>query len=702
MFTSKNKYGMLTGFFMCGVPKEGRYVGEEYYTDCIFCSRQSKFYVHIKKGVWQCKVCGEQGNYLKFLETVSKYNEQYLTESHLEELAVDRKLPRWALEGYNIGFDGIQYTYPYYDYEGKFCGLRLHRLGKKPMGVANAPLSLFFAQELSERKDEPVYLVEGESDCFALRYLLKHLSKTGVVVAVPGVNSFKDEWIDYFYHRDVVCFFDNDAAGMEGEMRVHEKISTVTTSIQYLHWPLNHQKFPDKYDVRDYITDLAIAKGKPKTCYKNIFSWLEAVPRKALMVSEKDETGKLVIRDSQFTDSQPATFQEIVAAFKDYLYIRTTTPIKLMLATIFANRLRDEKVWMFFVAPPSNTKTEFVSALAMCHETRHITTLTDKTLVSGWIGVGKSDPSLIPQLNNKVLVIKDFTPILTMPPIMREVIYSQLRDVYDGSFEKVFGHNIVRSYKNIHFGILAAVTGSIERTAYMQQTLGERFIRYSLPLDKEDLSENAEKRIMKKSYKAFENVGNVQDKRYKVQILLRNFLQYHKPPPVRVPDVLKDKIIYLGRLTAAMRGVVDRDFKERMIYKPTKEGPTRILKQFKLVCIGLASVDAREEVNDDDYAILKEVALSSTPSRIESIVHTLHQANGPLKGRELIEKTKFDYNSIIPILRDLVLLELIIETKISGHMFYELSNLAKFYIKKSEVYSSKPNDLSHKYPLGSK
>lgn len=678
---------MLTGFFMCGVSKDGKTTGGEYHTNCIFCSREDKFYINIKKGVWQCKVCGEQGNYLKFLETVSDYNQRFITQEHLSKLAEAKKLPLWALENCGIGFDGFRYSYPYYDYEGKFHGLRFYQLGKKPISAAHNSAGLFFLQELSEKKDDPVYLVEGESDTFALRALLKLVNKPGVVIGLPGVNSFKDEWVDYFYHRDVVCLFDNDKAGMEGELRVHEKLSHIATTLQYLHWPLNHQKFPDKYDIRDYIVHLAFGRKKPKTCYRRLFSWLETVPRQTLCVSEKDESGQLVIRDNEFKNSKPATFEEVVSAFKEYLYLTDITPIKVMLATIFANRLRSERIWMFFVAPPSNTKTEFISALAMCPETRHVTTLTDKTLVSGWQGAGKNDPSMIPQLNNKILVIKDFTPILTMPPVIRDVIYSQLRDVYDGSFEKVYGHNIVRSYKNIHFGILAAVTGSIERTAFMQQSLGERFLRYSLPIDREDMSDTSENNIMTKSRRALENVSHEMDQRNKAQITLRNYLQFHKPPAVTIPQNIQDKIIYLGRLTAAMRGVVDRDFKERMMYKPMKEGPTRILKQFKLMCIGLASVEGRSEVNENDYKILRKIAISSAPSRIETIIRLLHKTAGPLKGKELIEKTKFDYNSINPILKDLRLLDLVIETRIGGTLFYELHKLSKFYIEKSGVYN---------------
>lgn len=677
---------MLTGFFMCGVSKTGKYSGDEYSTLCPFCSRENKFYISIVKGVWQCKVCGEQGNYLQFLEKVSKHNAEYITEDNFEELALNRKLPRWIFEGNGIGFDGKQYSFPYYNYEGNFHSLQLYRLGGKPMGVANCALGLYGLQELSEKKEDDVYLCEGTGDVYAMRYLLKILEKPGVVLGLPGAQIFKDEWIDYFYHRNVICLLDNDDAGMQGELKIHEKLSHVADEIKYIHWPLNAQKFPNKYDVRDYVTSLAVKLKKPKTCYRRLHSWLESVPREALVISETNEEGKLVLRDTEFKNSKPATFEDVVNAYKRFLHVPDITPIKVMLAVIFANRLRSEPVWMFFVAPPSSAKTEFISALKMCPETRHISTLTEKTLVSGWNQIPGKDPSLIPQLNNKILVIKDFTPILTSPPITRDVIYSQLRDIYDGSLEKPYGHSIVRSYKNIHFGVLAAVTGSIERTAMMQQTLGERFLRYNLPLDKEDLSEKSEISIMKKSHRAFDNVSHEQDQRYVAQTNLRNYLQYHKPASVTVADHFTKRLIYLSRFTAALRGVVDRDFKERMMYKPMKEGHTRVLKQLKLMVIGLASVEGRKEITEEDYRIVKQIAISSTPSRIETIINLLYRNKGPLKNREIMDKTKFDYKSAYPITRDLILLDLIIETKVGGSIYFELSELCRFYIDKSQVY----------------
>ena len=70
---------------------------------------------------------------------------------------------------------------------------------------------------------------------------------------------------------------------------------------------------------------------------------------------------------------------------------------------------------------------------------------------------GDNDPSLIPKLDGKVLVIKDFTVILKERHEIASAILSQLRDAFDGSIRKAFGTGKDKKY-NAKFGVIAAVT----------------------------------------------------------------------------------------------------------------------------------------------------------------------------------------------------------------------------------------------------
>ncbi|MCH6574633.1 MAG: DUF2877 domain-containing protein [Bacteroidetes bacterium] len=130
---------------------------------------------------------------------------------------------------------------------------------------------------------------------------------------------------------------------------------------------------------------------------------------------------------------------------------------------------------------------------------------------------GGGDPSLIPKLNGKVLVIKDFTTILGMHQGSKEEIFSQLRDVYDGSFDKQYGNGIRMIYKS-KFGILAGVTPAIDGQASLHASMGERFLKFRTDKDLSPVSE--EERILK----AMSNINQETGMRRELQHASEAFL----------------------------------------------------------------------------------------------------------------------------------------------------------------------------------
>ena len=91
-----------------------------------------------------------------------------------------------------------------------------------------------------------------------------------------------------------------------------------------------------------------------------------------------------------------------------------------------------------------------------------------------------TDHSLLPKLDGKVLVIKDFTALLNMPREARQQILGDLRDAYDGNAAKAFGTHVETRRYTSKFGIMAAVTGAIDKHAAVMQQLGERFLKLRL------------------------------------------------------------------------------------------------------------------------------------------------------------------------------------------------------------------------------
>ena len=102
--------------------------------------------------------------------------------------------------------------------------------------------------------------------------------------------------------------------------------------------------------------------------------------------------------------------------------------------------------------------------------------LTSKTFASGLETHGEN-PSLLHRLTNEVLVLKDLTTVLEMYQEERQAILAQLREIYDGRFDKAWGTG-----KELHWqgrlGFLAGVTPIIDSYHSVLSVLGERFVLF--------------------------------------------------------------------------------------------------------------------------------------------------------------------------------------------------------------------------------
>jgi DNA primase len=71
-----------------------------------------------------------------------------------------------------------------------------------------------YNKEVLDGKPGIVYLCEGAIDTLTL------LGHNFSAVGIPGVNSFKPEWVEMFRNKKVILCLDNDAAGRASETRI--------------------------------------------------------------------------------------------------------------------------------------------------------------------------------------------------------------------------------------------------------------------------------------------------------------------------------------------------------------------------------------------------------------------------------------------------------------------------------------------------
>jgi hypothetical protein len=116
--------------------------------------------------------------------------------------------------------------------------------------------------------------------------------------------------------------------------------------------------------------------------------------------------------------------------------------VDILLAFYKSNELPGDPLWGIIIDASGGGKTELVRTLRDRPDVVFLSKLTEKTLVSGYRDPDHrgADPSLLPQLNGKILVIKDMSPLLSMRRESRNAIISDLRDAYDGFTDQGYGN----------------------------------------------------------------------------------------------------------------------------------------------------------------------------------------------------------------------------------------------------------------------
>ena len=355
-------------------------------------------------------------------------------------------------------------------------------------------------------------------------------------------------------------------------------------------------------------------------------------------------------------------FETLDAAVREWLLLPNGDALRLMLASIVALDLQADPIWLMVIAPPSSAKTEILQMLKLMRRVHPISTLTPRTFASGAVAAkGAVSPSLLLRLDDggqDVLAVKDFTSILTMGFESREEILGQLREVFDGSFHKEFGTGASVEWEG-KLCVLACVTPIIDMHYAVYQVLGERFLQYRLPRV-DDLLQ---------AKKAMENVGTEKVKRAELSTMVKDFMNSlphgGSIKSVRMSGELMDRVQRLATFAVRARSGVIRDRFREIDYVPEPEAPARFTKQVTSLLHGLAIMERREEVTEEDYRLVHKVALDCiTPQRL-FVLKEMHKARYLNLG-DLAEMARLPRHTIRRAVQDLAALGFLSPTDDTG------------------------------------
>ena len=264
----------------------------------------------------------------------------------------------------------------------------------------------------------------------------------------------------------------------------------------------------------------------------------------------------------------------------------------------------DESVWMYFIGPPGSGKTESVMPMWGHPRCVMLTTPTENAFISGYSDEAGEDPSLILQLNGKVLIWKDFTALLGQGRRLVDKVFGEFRDAYDQYCSKASGKIGLREYK-ASFGMVACVTDEIDSFMEIHQQLGQRFLSFRI------------NRLRLSHTQRVENLGQIVDamegkKDWKEW--LRTTIQIQVDRIIRIcekgeiPKLFagaRQELMVLADILALARTVPSGETATR------PELATRAIQQ--LINLGHAHAisDGRSKWNESDMQLIKRVILDS-------------------------------------------------------------------------------------------
>lgn len=640
--------------FECLGVNIGPRTGSNAKCDCPLCGKAGHFFLNLDTGQWDCKVCGRNGNVYSFMSQLLDVAEHKTTPEMYEEIAKSRGIPSEAFTTWPVVWNEAagEWLFPNYGTNGVVRGFGRWRKGQKKIyettGCGTHIFGLYYLVNAQEARKRRVWICEGYWDAIALRWLLNQVGSYDIVISFPGAGTFKKAWHAYFQECDIVWAFDNDESGDVNSMDHSQKLMSIARKQQFICWP---ETFRTGYDINNHVSEGLEKQIDPAIIFANLEALIQPDHRRS---KTADATKPSLIAKRKEEIGPPCAFPEVLDTFKKWMELDRDFIDCLIcaLAVPLANGLGGEPLFFYMIGVPGSGKTRILDALSTSPTCSFHSSLSAKTLVSGFNR--DPDPSLLPKLNGLTAVFKDGTELLAVHPDARNEIYATLRGAFDGRVDRPYGNGITRKYTDLKFNMLIGVTPKIR--AYTEATAGERFLN----LEMHENLNSANKKI----YKCVtEQTAEVESNMMKeLSDVCARFLNRDVDPqklPL-IPETYVHRIVAMAQLVALLRAQVDRDWDRDLKYRARGELGTRVAKQLaklgRMICIVLGKAEVDEQV----CRLLRKVMVDSCVGfHIDILKSLIRNKNEPMTAADLSVTSEMTAQTVAKRLEDMVVLRIL-------------------------------------------
>ncbi len=244
-----------------------------------------------------------------------------------------------------------------------------------------------------------------------------------------------------------------------------------------------------------------------------------------------------------------------------------------------------------------------------------ISDLTENTFASAFKSTDKKSASLLENMPfGGLMIFKDFTSMLTKRKEARDVIMSQLREIYDGRYDRRTGNNKDTQWQG-QVGALAGVTEAVHEYMPDMSAMGDRFVMYSPKMpDRRKLLEFT----MKMRVSGTNQSELLEDAKQAMAEYIHQALPHIHDIQLNMNDKDREYLMDVCDFVTKARSGVIEDFRTNAVrFVPSAEMPTRMIDQLlsigKAFCVLRHAEGKSTELDKNDMDVLFKIAFDSIP-----------------------------------------------------------------------------------------
>lgn len=267
--------------------------------------------------------------------------------------------------------------------------------------------------------------------------------------------------------------------------------------------------------------------------------------------------------------------------------------LDVVLAAAAVEQLDGDPVWLQVISGAGNAKTETVNGLAGAGAVVTSTIVSEAALLSGTPEPEQADDAtggLLCKIGSRgLLVIKDFTSILSMPRDLRNQVLGALREIYDGYWQRNVGSDGGRSltwWGRIVF--IGATTTAYDKAHSVIATMGDRFANVRMD------STSSTNRLAA-GRQALGNVGKEKQMRRDLAAAAGGVLAEINCEAAELTQEAVEALLLLADVVTLTRTGVEHDYRGDVIDSHAPEMPTRFAKMLGQITRGGLAIGMTKE-----------------------------------------------------------------------------------------------------------